>query len=430
MKHLDAIKPEASQRNFNIELNGAAIDWDLNKGSFNFFGLDSVLFWTNPSLMRIFAPLAKEHGIDLFRLLVADSSSYGTDEDYQLMISTLGTTFEEGFLAWGLAVSSAGWGMFELPVCDYQLKKATVIVKHNWEMSMQAELPENERWGCPFLQGKIIGLFTQAFGSKCWADDKCNYNEDYVEFTIYTANKTIPEELACLRTARMAEKERELSIKVKHQTAQLEYAHKELENYSKTLEEKVEARTQKLELLLDLLEDEKNKLKVMADTDPMTGLLNRRAFYKKYNILRLQRENNTTTTTDSTDSLVAFDIDFFKKINDEYGHSVGDQVLIAFSNIFKENFYATDICARFGGEEFVLICTDVNLVTNPKPLKRFLQKIENHTIYVDGISIKFTVSAGATIIKNDDLGLDQTMKIADYLLYKAKGNGRNQVVVA
>ena len=87
----------------SIELNRATIAWDLSEGQLQFFGFPSALFWTDPSLLRMLEPLAKEIGHDMFRLLVAYSSSIGTAEDYQAMISTLADNFVDGFLAWGAA---------------------------------------------------------------------------------------------------------------------------------------------------------------------------------------------------------------------------------------------------------------------------------------------------------------------------------------
>ena len=93
------IKPSQDEKKFAIELNKVPIVWDLENSGLSFFGIDSALFWTDPSLIRMLLPLVKEAGKDMFRLLVAHSSSLGTEEDYHAMISTLGNCFKEGFLA-------------------------------------------------------------------------------------------------------------------------------------------------------------------------------------------------------------------------------------------------------------------------------------------------------------------------------------------
>ena len=98
----DSIKrPSPRDRKFEIELHKAHIMWDLENGNLSFFGLDSALFWTDPSLIHMLAPIAEELGNDLFRLLVAYSSSLGTKEDFHAMVSTLGNTFKEGFFSMG-----------------------------------------------------------------------------------------------------------------------------------------------------------------------------------------------------------------------------------------------------------------------------------------------------------------------------------------
>ena len=85
----------------SLTLNKARIDWDLDAGAFSFFGIDSALFWLNPSLLRMLAPLAQEIGRDLFRLMVASSSSVGTKEDYSAMVTVLADNFPDGFLGLG-----------------------------------------------------------------------------------------------------------------------------------------------------------------------------------------------------------------------------------------------------------------------------------------------------------------------------------------
>ncbi len=139
------------EKKFEIELHNVPIIWDLENGALSFFGMDAALFWTDPSLVRMLLPLVEEVGIDLFRLLVAYSSSIGTKEDYHTMISTLGNSFETGFLAWGRGVSTAGWGTFEMPKYDPDKKQATVVIRNPWEISMQSNLPPEKCWGTPFF---------------------------------------------------------------------------------------------------------------------------------------------------------------------------------------------------------------------------------------------------------------------------------------
>jgi len=206
----------------SIKINGVDIEWDTDNGTFTFFGIPAVLFWINPSLMTMLRPLADEVGHDLFRLLVAHSASNGTEEDYHAMVTVLGDTFEDGFLKWGAAVSSAGWGSFELLDFDLPSKTARVRISNTWELIMQNDLPE--RWGCPFIQGKIIGIFSQALETNCWADEVLiSYDSEnlFVEFGIYESSKTIINEIEIKRLARKHEKERALESVVERKTSEL-----------------------------------------------------------------------------------------------------------------------------------------------------------------------------------------------------------------
>jgi signal transduction histidine kinase len=245
---MTASAPASPARIHRIELNRAPIEWDLDRGTVSFFGLSTVMFWTEPSLLRLLEPLAQEIGPQLFRILVAHSSSQGTDEDYHQMVTSLGETFAEGFLAWGEAVTVAGWGRFELPVFDAERKLATVVVHNPWELEVQRNLEPAQRWGCPFLMGKIIGIFTHALGTTCWADETLHVQLDAqrVTFSVHPSAKTIPAELARLRRERMQARERQLAEEVEAKTAELLDAQRRLERYSSELERRVDERTDEL----------------------------------------------------------------------------------------------------------------------------------------------------------------------------------------
>jgi diguanylate cyclase (GGDEF)-like protein len=423
-KECEVFSPSPSHTRFKIELNKVPIEWDLENGSFTFFGLDSALFWTDPSLVRVFAPLADEVGRDLFRLLVAHSSSLGTKEDYHSIIASLGDDFAEGFLAWGKAVSMAGWGVFEMPTYDPVAKIATVIVRNPFELKIQRNLLPEKRWGCPSLQGKIIGIFSHAFNEHCWADDICYYDADtpYVVYQIYGSKKTISEELIKLRKERMLSRERALTREVERKTEELRRSRKALEDYSRTLEEKVTARTSELETILGVLEAEKEKFKFLAETDSLTGLYNRRAFFGlSEEILKKYSELDRPVT------VIMLDVDSFKRINDVYGHSVGDQVLVVLSGLIKKMFRTSDVIGRIGGEEFAILCPNSDFVKDRAPLENLRKAIEEFQISAEGHKIKVTVSIGATTGKKTD-NLGALIKQADRMLYRAKESGRNCIV--
>lgn len=205
----------------SIELQRARFEWELDSGKLTFFGLPAVLFWSNPSLLRMLQPLVEEVGAPLFRLLVATSASIGTDEDYHAMVTALGTTFADGFLAWGRAVSTAGWGSFELTHYDPAARQAIVTVHNPWELLMQEGAAM--QWGCPFLQGKIIGIFSHAFGTSCWAEEMIQQQHvsPSVTFTVRPSHLTLATELQRLREVRRAAEQHQLHQEIDAKVAEL-----------------------------------------------------------------------------------------------------------------------------------------------------------------------------------------------------------------
>jgi len=216
-------------KNPEIEINGVPIIWDTDRGTFSFFGLSSALFWINPSLLTMLQPIAKEIGTDLFRLMVAHSASKGTEEDYHAMVSVLADNFKDGFLNWGKAVSSAGWGTFEIPHFDQVNKVARVRISNTWELLLEND--EMERWGCPFIQGKIIGIFNHAFDTNCWADEvDISYDPEnaFVEFQVYESKRTIETEIENIKRQRLSEREHKLDEEVQRKTSELMHANEKL----------------------------------------------------------------------------------------------------------------------------------------------------------------------------------------------------------
>lgn len=141
------------------------------------------------------------------------------------MVTVLADNFVDGFLKWGSAVSSAGWGTFEVLMFDADARRARVRVNNTWELLMHRDFEQN--WGCPFIQGKIIGIFSHALGCPCWADEVLRVyapNNAAVEFEIYPSEKTIEIEIEKERRKRMVARELALSQKVDEKTQDLNYA--------------------------------------------------------------------------------------------------------------------------------------------------------------------------------------------------------------
>ena len=176
------------------------------------------------------------------------------------------------------------------------------------------------------------------------------------------------------------------------------------------LEAKIAKRTKELELL--------------ASTDSLTKLFNRRYFMEmSESILELTKRNNTSL------SIMMADIDNFKCINDTYGHAIGDKVIIMVANILKEYTRKSDIVARWGGEEFITLFPQTTIEGTLKIAQKIRTAIEEETVVLaDGKEIKFTISIGVDLVDiNNDSNLEAAINRSDKALYKAKDGGRNMV---
>lgn len=162
----------------------------------------------------------------------------------------------------------------------------------------------------------------------------------------------------------------------------------------------------------------------LMSIDPLTQILNRRGLEQALYQLRQNHPNQTTTI-----AYTLLDIDFFKHINDQYGHDVGDQVLQSIPQILRNHLRDTDIIGRHGGEEFLLIITNTDFTDVKQILERCRQAIEDYDLYDNGKQIKFTASFGVCFYSDLHTNTQQLFKIADQALYQAKHLGRNQIQV-
>ena len=170
-----------------------------------------------------------------------------------------------------------------------------------------------------------------------------------------------------------------------------------------------------------------NDLRKQSITDYMTGIFNRRYFFETAikNLEYSKRHNKHL-------SIAMLDIDFFKKINDTYGHDAGDFILKKFTEIINANIRTYDIFARFGGEEFVILFTDTQKTTAVNILSRVKDILNSTTFEFEDKKIDFTYSAGIVDFFEENIrtDIDSLIKIADLRLYKAKRTGRNKIVDA
>jgi diguanylate cyclase (GGDEF)-like protein/PAS domain S-box-containing protein len=165
------------------------------------------------------------------------------------------------------------------------------------------------------------------------------------------------------------------------------------------------------------------KLTTQATTDTLTKVLNLRSYND-----RASKEFNSAKRHKENFSLLLLDIDFFKKINDQYGHDIGDIALKTFTKTISQTIRQDDIFSRIGGEEFAVALVKVNIdyVLNIAEKIRLL--IENLEIRTSSSSFKMTVSIGVAQMESQDNNLRDLQKRSDKALYEAKHSGRNCVV--
>lgn len=175
-------------------------------------------------------------------------------------------------------------------------------------------------------------------------------------------------------------------------------------------------RQQQLEALNRLLNQEQKELEERLTRDPLTGVLNRNGLAP---LFKQSWDSDSTALL----SLILIDIDHFKKINDTYGHNIGDQVLLAFAQVLSENTRTHDLLARWGGEEFVLACPDTNL-ENACGLAEKLRRCIDENEWPKALQV--TASFGVAQMFNGESPTDFIAR-ADKALYVAKAQGRNCV---
>jgi diguanylate cyclase (GGDEF)-like protein len=186
------------------------------------------------------------------------------------------------------------------------------------------------------------------------------------------------------------------------------------------LEQMVNHRTQEITDKNLLLNQQNEKLEQLASKDPLTLLYNRRAFSALVDkeISRAKRHHFPVT-------LVILDIDYFKKINDEFGHNVGDDILCRFADELSINMRKENLICRWGGEEFVILIPEATSAMVFKHIEALRQKISQ----MDFAPIdKLTFSAGMATLRIEE-PFKEWFQRADSALYNAKGSGRNKIVV-
>ena len=163
----------------------------------------------------------------------------------------------------------------------------------------------------------------------------------------------------------------------------------------------------------------------MAITDQLTGLYNRRYMSRHLDTLVSSARKNARPL-----AFVIMDIDFFKQVNDTYGHDIGDEVLKEFATRISANVRGLDLACRFGGEEFVVVMPDTDMSFAYSISERLRHSIETTPVKISRAphALNITISIGIASLEDGDAGAEALLRRADQALYRAKRSGRNKVV--
>jgi diguanylate cyclase (GGDEF)-like protein len=166
------------------------------------------------------------------------------------------------------------------------------------------------------------------------------------------------------------------------------------------------------------------KLKHQAITDPLTGLFNRRHFDELY-----ERERQRARRNNSPLTLAMVDLDFFKEVNDRYGHECGDVVLRDVAEFLLDGLRQTDVVARLGGEEFVLLLPDTESDEARVMVDRLRSRLAERAIVVADENVTVTATFALATVQPENDTLNDALRVVDMALYQGKDEGRNCLVV-
>lgn len=174
-------------------------------------------------------------------------------------------------------------------------------------------------------------------------------------------------------------------------------------------------------MTMDTLYDNLRRLSLR---DPLTKLYNRR--YIQSTLRNLMKE---VRRKERTFLIVFLDIDYFKKVNDTYGHNFGDEVLVWFSKLIKDNLREVDIIGRYGGEEFIAILTDTSITDGYNTFERILTKANEYEWRHKGLKVTFSGAIMEVSYKNMNVRILDLIDIVDKKMYQAKEEGRNRILI-
>jgi len=166
-------------------------------------------------------------------------------------------------------------------------------------------------------------------------------------------------------------------------------------------------------------------LEELSNTDPLTQVANRRALFERgeLEVYRVDRINNDLT-------LILLDCDYFKQVNDKYGHQVGDELLKHVCDICNKEIRGIDFLGRYGGEEFIIILPDCNIKGGVEIAKRIQDSLTENSFMIEGRDLKITLSIGLSMLTDEGESFEQLISKADKAMYVAKDKGRNRIEVS
>lgn len=200
-------------------------------------------------------------------------------------------------------------------------------------------------------------------------------------------------------------------------------AYTELQHKYQRLERRLNKITKIGDLMQAQIMELNQELQLRANTDPLTGLLNRSGLYPQMNMLVEQIRQH-----DVPFGVLLLDLDYFKFVNDQYGHQAGDQLLVAVAQVLLSAMREMDLCARWGGEEFLLLFPGYNAQQTMSIGETLLVAIR--AIQLPSVThLPVTMSAGVYGAVGVDVTLDDCIRRADLALYQAKARGRDCLVI-
>ncbi len=270
---------------------------------------------------------------------------------------------------------------------------------------------------------RIVQIETELLKSYESTDETFKDNEEF--------GSLVNKEIVCLKkNMAVADHLDDLKAQISDTLSSIETALKEktekdqaIQEESKQTGAKFKVGFKKLKNELDQAVRHSKKLETKLNQDPLTGAFNRRAYEKK-----IKQELKRFLKYGTVFSIIILDIDHFKRVNDTFGHSIGDKCLQQITNKSIPVLRKTDMFARYGGEEFVVVMPDTlikDALRVAEKIRRTIEKIE--FVYKEDI-IRMTVSIGVSQINEEETSYYKAFERADAALYKAKDGGRNKVL--